>query len=124
MFTKFTSAILVAALFIGLCGTSAFAGISSTSSANADVANLTVAVPEKKEAQPNPELKSKINKLVEDARAGKVVPAAKSEIQPAKSNNWSTGTKVAVGIGIAVAVVAVVVIVQAKKGPSEGIRIF
>jgi len=108
------------ALSIGLCGTSAFAGTSSTSSESADVANVTGNVPEKKEAQPDLQLKGKMLKLVAEAKAGKVTPPAKSDIQPAKSNNWSKGQKIALGVGIAVAVVAVVVIVQARKGVSFG----
>lgn len=42
------------------------------------------------------------------------MPAAKSQIQPAKRNNWSKGTKIAVGVGIAVAVVVVILVVRHK----------
>ena len=116
MFKNLTCATLVATLFIALCGNSAFASNSPTSNANADAANLTSDVRAKSEAQPNPLLKNKMLELVADAKAGKVVPAAKSDIQPSKSSNWSTKTKVAVGIGIAITVLAIVVIIEAKKG--------
>ena len=124
MLNKLTSATLVTALFIGLGGTSAFAGTSSMSRANLDGANATSDVPEKKEAQSHPQLKIKMQKLVADAREGKIAPTAKSDIQPARSSNWSTGTKVAVGVGIAAAVVAIVVIVHAKKSQNDFIKIF
>ena len=120
MLKNLTCATLVATLFIALCGNSAFAANSPTSDANADAANVTGDVRAKSEAPANPLLKNKMLKLVADAKAGKVVPPAKSDIQPSKSSNWSTKTKVAVGIGIAVAVVAIVVIIQVKKGLTFG----
>ncbi len=58
-------------------------------------------------------------KLVADAKAGKVVPTERPQIQPAKSNNLSKGTKIAIGVGIAIAVVVVIVIATADKGPGQ-----
>jgi len=57
-------------------------------------------------------------KLVADAKAGKVMPAAQPQTQPAKSNNLSKGTKIAIGVGIAVAVIVVVVAVS-NRGPGR-----
>jgi hypothetical protein len=104
------------ALVVALISTSAFANTPS----DADAKSKSAAPPSevggtaKNEAKPNEKLRADMLKLVADAAAGKVKPAAKSQIQPAKGNNWSTGKKIAVGVGIAVAVVAVILIVRHK----------
>ena len=112
MLNRLTSVTLVAALIIVLCGTSAFANNSSNRNVRTDTANVPSGASAKKEVRPNEQLKSNMLKLVSDAKAGKVAMAPKSQIQPAKSNNWSTGTKIAVGVGIAAAVIAVILIVS------------
>lgn len=112
MLNKFTSVTLVAALLVVLCGTSAFANNSSNPDEKTAPASVPSGAPTKKEVKPNEQLKNNMLNLVSDAKAGKVAMAAKSQIQPAKSNNWSTGTKIAVGVGIAVAVIAVIVVVS------------
>ena len=114
MLNKLTSITLVAALVIVLCGTSVFANNSSNSDAKTETANVPSGAPAKKDIKPNEQLKNNMLKLVANAKAGKIAPAPKSQIQPARSNNWSTGTKIAVGAGIAVAVVAVILIVRHK----------
>ncbi len=48
-------------------------------------------------------------KLLTDAKAGKVAPAARPQIQPAKGNSLSKGAKIAIGVGIAVLVLALIV---------------
>jgi hypothetical protein len=58
-----------------------------------------------------------MDNLIAEAKAGKVAPAERPQIQPAKSNNLSKGTKIAIGVGIAIAVIAVIVIVKADKAP-------
>jgi hypothetical protein len=109
---KFTSVTLVAALVVVLCGTSAFANNSSHPDEKTDTSNVPSRVPVTKEVKTNEQLKNNMLKLVSDAKAGKVAMAPKSQIQPAKSNNWSKGTKIAVGVGIAAAVIAVILIVS------------
>ncbi len=110
MLNKLTSVTLVAALVIVLCGTSALANSSSNPDAKTDTANVPSGAPAKKEVKPNEQLKNNMLKLVADAKAGKVALAARPQIQPAKSNNLSKGTKIAIGVGIAVAVIAVILI--------------
>lgn len=112
MLNKLTSVTLVAALVIVLCGTSAFANNSSNPDVRTDTANVPSGALAKKEVKPNEQLKNNMVKLVADAKAGKVAPAERSQIQPAKSNNLSKRTKVAIGVGIAAAVVAVVLIAK------------
>lgn len=112
MLNRLTSVTLMAALVIVSCGTSAFANNSSNPNAKTDCANVLSGSPAKKEVKPNEQLKTDIHKLVSDAKAGKVAMAAKSQIQPAKSNNLSKGTKIAIGVGIAVAVIAVILVVS------------
>ncbi len=109
MLNKLTSVTLVAVLVSVLCGTSAFASKSSDLDVRADTANGPSEAPAKKDVKPNEQLKNNMLKLVADAKAGKVMPAAKSQIQPAKSNNLSNGKKIAIGVGIAIIAVILVV---------------
>jgi cell division protein FtsL len=109
---KLTSATLVAALLVVLCGTSAFANNSSNDDVRTNTTNIPSEAPVTKEVKPNEQLKNRIVKLVSDTKAGKVAMAPKSQIQPAKSNSWSKGTKIAVGVAIAAAVIVTILIVS------------
>jgi hypothetical protein len=108
---KLTSVTLVAALMVVLSGTSAFASNSSNNDGRTDTLNVSSEAPAKKESNKE-QLKGSISKLVSDAKAGKVSMAPKSQIQPAKSNGWSKGTKIAVGVGVAAAVIVTLLIVS------------
>lgn len=109
MLNKLTSVTLVAALIIVSCGTSAFAYNSSNRDVRTDTLNVPSEAPAKKEVK-HEQLKNDMLKLVADAKAGKVAMPAKSQIQPAKSNNLSKGAKIAIGVGVAVAVIVVILI--------------
>jgi hypothetical protein len=121
MFRKFASVMVVLALFCTLGVHTAFGRSSSgpetkgkaaeTESEPVGPSQSTAAPTEK----PNEKLRAEVLNLVRDAKAGKVVPAAKSQIQPAKSNNWSKGTKIAVGVGVAVAVVVLILVVKHER---------
>jgi hypothetical protein len=102
MFKTLAAFVIITALVCTLGGTTTFA------SNIADEKTLTSNVPSpvKEEVKPNEQLKRNTLKLVADAKAGKVAPAAKPQIQPASSNNWSKRKKIFVGVGIGVAVVA------------------
>ena len=63
----------------------------------------------KTKSKPKQNLRSSVLKLVADTKAGKVMPAERAQIQPAKSNNLSTKVKVAIGVGVAVVVLALIV---------------
>jgi len=63
----------------------------------------------KSKSKPKQNLRSSVLTLVADTRAGKVMPAERSQIQPAKSNNLSTKVKVAIGVGVAIVVLALIV---------------
>ncbi len=118
MLRKFASFVLVTALVYTLGGASAFADTTSDHESKSKVA-ATSSEPGTaagNEANPNEKLRADVRKLVSDAKAGKVTPPAKSQIQPAKSNNWSTGTKIAVGVGVAVAVIVVILIARDTPG--------
>ncbi|CAN5785937.1 hypothetical protein BH18ACI4_BH18ACI4_15490 [soil metagenome] len=119
MFKKLASVVLITAVVCTLGGTSAFANNPSNPDAKTDTANVPSEAATKKEVKRNEQLKNSMLKLVADAKAGKVLSAAKSQIQPAKSNNWSKGTKIAVGVAIAVAVIAVIVVVAGKNTPGR-----
>ncbi len=110
MLNKFASVLLITALICTLSGTSAFA--NNTSNPNrTDTRIVPAGAPAKKEVKPNEQLKTNMLKLVADAKEGKVAPAERPQILPAKRNNLSKGKKIAIGVAIAVAVVAVVIIV-------------
>lgn len=125
MFRKLATLVLVGALVCTLGGTSALADTTSDRKSKSKIAATSSepATAAGNEENSNEKLRAGVRKLVSDAKAGKVAPAVKTQIQPARGNNWSTGTKVAVGVGIAVAVIAVIVIVQARNEP-DSIRIF
>lgn len=112
MLNKLTSVTLVSALVIVLCGTSALANSTSNPVATTDTAEVPAGATAKQEVKPNEQLKNNVVKLVADAKAGKVALPAKSQIQPAKSNNLSKGGKIALGVGIAAAVIVVFLIVR------------
>ena len=111
MLRKLTSLTLVALLFSVLCGTSVSANHLFNLEVRTDTARGPSKVPVKKDVKPNEQLKKNMLKLVADAKAGKVVPATKSQIQPAQSNSLSKGKKIAIGVTIA-AIVAVIIIVK------------
>lgn len=107
MFKRLASSVLVAAIVITLGGASAFASEVS------DPASTTPAPSSdqnKTKTEPGQKLRSAVDNLVSDTKAGRINIAERPQIQPAKSNNLSTKTKVAIGVGIAVAVIAIIVI--------------
>jgi hypothetical protein len=121
MLKKLASVMVVVALICTLTVHVAFARGSSDPEAKAAETTSQPVTPVKSEAptkeNSNDKLRADMLKLVRDAKAGKVMPAAKSQIQPARSNSWSKGTTIAVGV--AVAVIAVIVIVAAKNTPGR-----
>jgi len=111
MLKKHLSALLVLALVF------TFGGISGHALTRADLENElsfsalageydSFAEPE---IQPQAKLRADMEKLVADARAGKVIPVARPQIQPAQSNSLSKKAKVAIGVGIAVIVLAIII---------------
>ena len=112
MLTKFATFCLVFALMTTLCWRSAFAQSSSPDASElsqpVDSSALSTA---RNEAKSNERLKAGMTSLLSDARAGKIAPAAKPQIQPAQSNNLSKKTKIwiAVGIGVALVITAIII---------------
>jgi hypothetical protein len=119
MINKFASLALVIALVSALGGSSVVANSPTNPGAieNVTVVLREIEISEKNRVHPNERLKSDMDNLIAEAKAGKVAPAERPQIQPAKSNNLSKGTKIAIGVGIAIAVIAVIVIVKADKAP-------
>jgi hypothetical protein len=130
MSKKFASVMVVFALFCTLGVDTAFARSSSEpeTKSKAAEAPLEPVGPGKSEVAPsekaNEKLRANMLKLVRDAKAGKVVTPAKSQIQSAKSNNWSKGTKIAVGVGVAIAVVVVILVVHTRNHLFDGFNAF
>jgi Na+/alanine symporter len=111
MLKKLASVVIVTVLVCSLGGASVFASNTANQDEKTAPANVPSEVPPKEEVKPNQQLKNNLLKLVTDAKAGKVAPAAKSQIQPA-SNGWSRQTKIVVGVSIAAAVVVVILVVN------------
>ena len=108
MLKKLASGTIIIVLFCTLGGTSVFARNTTRPDDKTEKTNVPFEGPPKEEAKENEQLKKKMLKLVADAKAGKIAPAAKSQIQPAKGNNLSTKAKIAIGVGVAVLVLALV----------------
>jgi hypothetical protein len=108
MFTKHLKRLLVLILVCTLAGTSAFAKSSSNPQSETQAA-MEYGNSLETTAQPHDKLRADVQKLIAEAKAGKVAPTARPQIQPAKSNNLSKGAKIAIGVGIAVVVIAIFV---------------
>lgn len=116
MINRCSSLALAIALAWTVGGTSA---LGDTPTKTDTSGNEVVTVPgsstlAKKEVRPNEKLRAGLDKLVADARAGKVAPAARPQNQTARRNNLSDGAKIAIGVGIAVALV--ILVVTHKRG--------
>ena len=113
MLTKCTSLFLVFALMTTLCWRSTFAQSTSPTTSKLSLpVDSTTPTTAKNEGGSNERLKSGVANLLSDARAGKIAPASKSQIQPAHSNNLSKKQKiaiVAVAVGVALVITAIVV---------------
>ncbi|HEV7474638.1 MAG TPA: hypothetical protein VGN90_11350 [Pyrinomonadaceae bacterium] len=112
MLKKLATVLIVTALVCAFSGSSALA---NNSDEPADNTNVPSGTPARTEAKPNEQLKNNLQKLVADAKAGKIAPAAKSQMQPAKSNSWSKQTKIIVGVAIAATVVVLILVVKHEK---------
>lgn len=125
MLNKLASIVLVTALVCALGGTSAFANSASDPEAKPKAAETPSADTAKKtEVQPNTKLRADVLKLVTEAKAGKLKLAERPQIQPARSNNLSKGTKIAIGVGIAVAVIAIILVVHTRNHLFDGFSAF
>lgn len=118
MLRRFPCVMIIVALVCTFGRTSALANTpppTSNTNTAGTAASPAFDTASKKEAQPNEKLRTDVTKLIADAKAGKVTPAARPQIQPAQKNNLSKGTKIAIGVGIALAVVAIVIIVNKPR---------
>jgi hypothetical protein len=109
MLKKLASVLIVTAIVCAFYVSPAFA---SDSDETTEPTSVPAEATAKKEAKPNEQLKINLQKLVADAKAGKVAPAAKSQMQPTKSNGWSKRTKIIVGVAVAATVVTVILVVN------------
>jgi hypothetical protein len=115
MLKRIASMTLVTLIVFTFCRSSAYARASSEDEVKPAENTATDDTAKK---QVNGKLRADMLKLVADAKAGKVAPAPRTQMQPEKSNNLSKGAKIAIGVGIAVAVIAIIVVVKADKGPT------
>jgi hypothetical protein len=113
MLTKCTSLCLVFVLTTTLCWRLTFAqSPSPTASEINPPVESTIPTTARNEGESNERLKSGVATLLSDAKAGKIAPAAKSQVQPVKSNNLSKKQKIAiVAVGVVVALVITAIVV-------------
>lgn len=109
MMKKLSSASQIIALLLSIGGTSALARDSSqvvtepdpvTTSTNSSITK----------AESSKKLRGSMEQLVSEAKAGRLIPAERSQIQPAQSNNLSKKTKILIGAAIAATVITIIVI--------------
>lgn len=128
MLNRLASVALVIALVCTVGGTSALADkktdVTEPGVATGSSAKQSAEKPANKASQPNERLKAGLAKLVADTKAGKGKLSAQPQMQTAKRNNLSKGTKIAIGVGIVVAVVAVIVVVHARNHLFDNFRPF
>lgn len=114
MFKRMSALIIALVLSVPVGGTAAFAkavsGDEPKSAENTSTPNTTNELK-------NEKLRMAIDKLVSEAKAGKVAPEPRPQMQPKQSNNLSKGTKIAIGVGIAVAIVVIIVAAKSDKDP-------
>ena len=106
MLIRSISSLLVLMLISTLGETSALASSASEKTPQPIMDEVISVIPE---ARPEAKLKSDMEKLIAEARAGKVIPAVRPQMQSVKSNNLSKTAKIDVGVGIAVVVLAIII---------------
>jgi hypothetical protein len=114
MLNRFTLAVLITALACTLGRIPACAQATMQSDLKPKQTRAVVAPETLKSVPANARLKADIDKLVAEAKAGKIAPSA-AQMQPATRNNLSKGKKIAIGVGIAIAVVTIVLIVRKPR---------
>jgi hypothetical protein len=115
MLKRFASFAVVAALLCTLGGTSAFANTSTETDSKA---GGTASRPDSNTGAGkvvNERLRADMLKLVADAKAGKIVPPMRAQIQPRQSNNLTKGQKIAIGVGIAATIVVVIFLITSPR---------
>jgi len=125
MLNRIASFSLVIALICTLGGSSVSANTPADPEAGTKTSELSeLTTVAKKDPKPNDKLRADMLTLIADAKAGKLTPAERPQIQPAKSNNLSKKTKIAIGVGIAVAVIAIIVYKHQKDHFLDGLKVF
>ena len=114
MLKKFPSLVLVSILIFSLGVSASARTLSNPETAKVAATSNETATASANEDKSNEKLSAGMRQLVADARAGKLAPAAKSQLEPAKSNNFSTKAKVAIGVAVAVVVIGLIVNHQRK----------
>jgi hypothetical protein len=116
MITRCTSLALAMALVCTVGGPSVLAATPSITgvpgSPSTTVPASSTSAPKKQTT--DQKLRAGLDKLVADAKAGKLAPNAPPQNRTARGNNLSDGVKVAIGVGIAVALV--ILVVTHKRG--------
>jgi hypothetical protein len=116
MLNRFTSVVFITALVCTLGRTPAFGQVTPESDVKPKQTRALSAPETAKSVPANVRLRADMDRLVADAKAGKIAPSA-AQMQPATRNNLSKGKKIAIGVGIAVAVVIIVLL-----GPGGRLR--
>jgi hypothetical protein len=107
MLNRFTLAVLITALACTVGRIPACAQATTQSDLKPKQTRAVVAPETLKSVPANARLKADMDRLVADAKAGKIAPST-AQMQPATRNNLTKGKKIAIGVAIAAAVVAIV----------------
>jgi hypothetical protein len=117
MFKKFASLALVVAL---VCALSA-PKISAQTAPSLDIKSNEIndapvsASTKEKETRASGSLKADLQKLVNEARAGKRLVIVDPQNQPRQSNSLSKGAKIAIIAGVAIVVILIIVVIHERN---------
>jgi hypothetical protein len=114
MLNKLTFAVLITAILCTLGRIPACAQATTQSDLKPKQTRAVVAPETLKSAPANARLRADMDRLVADAKAGRIAPST-AQMQPPTRNNLSKGKKIAIGVGIAIAVVTIVLIVRKPR---------
>jgi|ERR1700738_3394824 len=108
MLKNFSTVVLLTALIVCFGASRGLAQTVTPDAASRDEEQRSEPnISDNKRFKQNDKLKTDMDRLILDAKAGKVRPS-QSQGQPVKSNGLSKGAKIAIGVSIAVAVVGIV----------------
>lgn len=117
MLIKFMSLFMVLALMTTFCLRSTFAqSTPPTTSELSPPVESTTPITTRNEGQSSERLKAGVATLLNEAKAGKIAPAAKSQIQPAKSNNLSKKKAVLIAVAVVAALVITAIAIECRAG--------
>ena len=113
---RLTSLAVVVAMILSFGGFSAFAhDVSDVKTPVAEPSTSSKSATSAKDEARKNELRGDVLKLVNDAKAGRVVPRSGPQFPRSQRNNLSTGAKIGIAAAIAGAIVLIIVFHELSK---------